>query len=385
MARAQRLALLAERIRAYAGLDPPAWLLEARVQDRAALLKLDERAYLRRAVADDGDAGRELEVLSEMLRVGETRFFRHRPHVAALRARLLPERARAAQLAGRPLRGWSAGCATGEEAWTLAMLMDSAPTESGPINAIGRGFEVLGTDLSDDALERARVGAYPAERLADVPDEFKARHFEKPGLPTATIGSRLRRFVRFERHNLLSPRYPGPFDLILCRNVLIYFDAPTRSEVIERLARALHPGGYLFLGYSETLRDHQELFEQVRDDEGLVYRRRDESRSQRRPLPPPPMAAAPPLDDEILVDKPIEPPKLMLRGDYHDGERLFAELRTVIGGAPRVVVDLDGAQFLGDEAARVLLRALRAAPGLELHATRPAVKRWIERHGLVRR
>src|SRR3954454_3809782 len=163
MARAQRLALVKERIRAYAGLDPPDWLLEARVQDRAALLNLDERVYQRRATGDDAEAGRELEALSEMLRVGETRFFRHRPHVAALQARLLPERTRAAQLAGRSLRAWSAGCATGEEAWTLAMLMDDPSTESGPVT---RGFEVLGTDLSDDALDRARAGLYSAERLA---------------------------------------------------------------------------------------------------------------------------------------------------------------------------------------------------------------------------
>jgi chemotaxis methyl-accepting protein methylase len=380
---ALRLELLAERIRAYAGLDPPAWLLEARVLDRASLLKLDTRAYLKRAIGDDAVAGRELEVLSEMLRVGETRFFRHRPHVAALKARLIPERARAAQLAGRPLRGWSAGCATGEEAWTLAMLMDEASTESGPVT---RGFEVLGTDLSDDALERARAGLYSTERLADVPAELRSRHFD-PAQPS-TIGSRLRRFVRFERHNLLSPRYPGPFDLVLCRNVLIYFDAETRAEVIVRLAQALHPGGYLFLGYSETLRDHLELFEQVRDDEGLVYRRRDESVSQRRELPLNPASASEPghASDEILVDKPIATPsRLILRGDYHDGARLADELKPVVVGAQHTVVDLDGAEFLGDEAARVLQRAVQAAPGLELAATRPSVKRWLHRHGLVRR
>jgi chemotaxis protein methyltransferase CheR len=379
--RAERLKLLAERIRAYAGLDPPAWLLEARVADRATLLKLDERAYLKKATGDDPSAGRELEVLSEMLRVGETRFFRHKPHVAAIKGRLMPERARAAQLAGRSLRAWSAGCATGEEAWTLAMLLDDAPTESGPLT---RGFEVLGTDLSDDALDRARAGLYSAERLADIPDELRKRHFEATDPPT--INSRLRRFVHFQRHNLLSTRYPGPFDLILCRNVLIYFDAATRAEVIERLARALYPGGYLFLGYSETLRDHLDLFEQVRDDEGLVYRRRDESVSQRRTIPTRPPAPVTPPSDEILVDNRIEGPiKLILRGDYHDAARLTAELRPVLSRSYATVVDLDGAEFLGDDAARVLQRALHAVPKLSLTATRPSVMRWLERHGLVRR
>ena len=99
--RRRRRAVVAERIRAYAGLDPPGWLLEARLDERAKELGLDEAAYLSRAAGDDAAAGRELEALSELLRVGETRFFRHRAHVAALEGRVLPERARAAQLAVR--------------------------------------------------------------------------------------------------------------------------------------------------------------------------------------------------------------------------------------------------------------------------------------------
>jgi chemotaxis methyl-accepting protein methylase len=367
---------VAERIRAYAGLDPPSWLLEARLADRAAALGLPLNAYLARAIGNDAAAGHELEALSEMLRVGETRFFRHRAQVATLRGHVIPERVRAARLAGRRLRGWSAGCATGEEAWTLAMLLDEARAD----------YEVLGTDLSEDALVQARSGVYPADRTTDVPEAIRATCFQ-PDTARPTVAARLHERVGFLRHNLLGKAPPGRFDLVLCRNVLIYFDADTRAEVIERLAHAILPGGYLFLGYSETLRDHLELFEEVRHGEGVesvLWRRRDESISQRRALSQTPTAASP------LVESPSEPPpfptavpRVTLRGDYHDAERLAAELKPVIA-ARRAIVDLDGAEYLGEDAARVLARAIMAAPELELTASRPAVRRWLERNGLVR-
>ncbi len=368
--------MVAERIRAYAGLDPPGWLLEARLDERAKELGLDEAAYLSRAAGDDAAAGRELEALSELLRVGETRFFRHRAHVAALEGRVLPERARAAQLAGRKLRAWSAGCASGEEAWTLAMLLDAAAPPC--------GFEVLATDLSDDALDEARAGRYSEARVGDVPAELRARYFSTDGdrkLQCVTDG--LRAHVTFQKHNLLQPRYPAGFDLILCRNVLIYFDALRRADVIERLAQSLHDGGYLFVGYSESLRD-QAHFEQLRDEDGVIYRRRSVEAMRRRepPAPPPPPAVNAAL--KVRVDVALNAShvrKLQLRGDYHDPRRLAAELKPIIA-ARHAVVDLDGAEYLGDEAARVLQRATEAAPGLELRARRPAVLRWLERHNL---
>src|SRR2546423_1049742 len=138
---------LAQAIGAYAGLDPPAWLLEARVRERAEELGLDEGAYVDRVAADGAERAR----LLERLRVGETRFFRHRARSGALRAGVLPS------LLSRPMRAWSAGCATGEEAFTLAMLChELAP----------RGdWEVLGTDLSASAIAAAESGEFPSKRL----------------------------------------------------------------------------------------------------------------------------------------------------------------------------------------------------------------------------
>jgi chemotaxis protein methyltransferase CheR len=361
-----RLARLAERIGEYAGLDPPPWLLDARVRERAAACGLDEAAYLARAV-DDRD---ELARLADLLRVGETRFFRHRAHVEALRARVLPERGRAAAAAGRPLRAWSAGCASGEEAWTLAMLLDDAAPPS--------GWEVLATDLSRAALATAEAARYPAARVDDVPERLR-RCFREAAGGQLAVEPRLRARVRFELHNLLEARYPRGLDVVLCRNVLIYFATQQRERVMARLADALAPGGYLFLGYAETLRAH-DGFEAVRDEDGVVYRRRAAPLPAPAPAPVPAAAPAP-----APVAAPAAAPAVALHGDYPDGERLAAALRPLVAAGPRrAIVDLDGAAFLGEEAARVLRRAAHALPGLELRASRPPVRRWLARHGLLR-
>jgi chemotaxis protein methyltransferase CheR len=364
----EALSPLAARIKAAAGLDPPAWALEARVRERAAALGLDDAAYIARA-ADDAA---ELERLIELLRVGETRFFRHRAQLDALVARVLPS-------LRAPVRAWSAGCASGEEAWTLAMLLAER----------GLAFDLLATDLSAAALQRARDGRYRAARVeADVPAPLYARYFRRIG-DDDVINDRLRAHVRFEAHNVLAPTGGRELDLILCRNVLIYFDEARRAEAIARLARALAPGGWLCLGYSETLRDDGELVSEGH----AIYRKAPPA--ERRPAAPtanarvepsaPSSAPAPPLRPSPRASigsiAPTPPPRVVLRGDYVDGKRLAAELRAVIGDK-RVELDLDGATFLGDDAARVLRRALEAAPALEVRATRPAIRRWLGRHGI---
>jgi chemotaxis protein methyltransferase CheR len=351
--------LLASR----AGLDPPAWALAARVRERAAALGVSDDDYVARAATD----GAELDRLIELLRVGETRFFRHRAQLAVVAERVLPS------LRG-PVRAWSAGCASGEEAWTLAMLLAE---RGGP-------FEVWATDLSPAALARAREGRYAAARVdADVAPALRARYFRRIG-DDEVINDRLRSHVRFETHNLLAPTGGRELDLILCRNVLIYFDEARRAEAVARLVRALKPGGWLLVGYSETLRDHPELSAEAH----AVYRKQPPAQRTRSAVPQAlraanevtrPIAVAP--APAHVAPPPSAPPRVVLRGDYVDGKRLAAELRAVVGDA-RAVLDLDGATFLGDDAARVLRRAVEAAPGLEVRATRPAIRRWLGRHGI---
>jgi chemotaxis protein methyltransferase CheR len=375
----------------YAGLDPPAWALEARVRERAAALGVSDEEYVRRASGYSG----ELDRLIELLRVGETRFFRHGPQLAALGERVFPS-----------LRGsvtaWSAGCASGEEAWTLAMLLAER----------GGAWQVWATDLSPAALARARQGRYPAGRVAsEVPAALRARYFRRIG-DDEVVNDRLRPHVRFEAHNVLAATGGREFDLVLCRNVLIYFDDARRAEAVARLVRALKPGGWLLVGYSETLRDQPELATEAH----AVYRKLDAAAVPRPAVRvgsaphPPPTAMAPSTASPRTVPSTASPrtvpstasprtmppgahaahpassqgapsPRVVLRGDYVDGKRLAAELRAVVGDA-RAILDLDGATFLGDDAARVLRRAVEAAPGLEVRATRPAIRRWLGRHGI---
>ena len=249
---------LGELLASFAGIDPPAWALEARVRERAASLSLTPDEYVGRVVEDEA----ELVRLVELLRVGETRFFRHRAQLEALQKRVLPS-------LGAPIAAWSAGCATGEEAWTLAMLLSER----------GLPFSLLATDLSTPALARARDGRYPAAAVTrDVPAPLVKSYFRVLG-DERVLNDRLRGLVTFQTLNLLGASYPRELDLILCRNVLIYFDEARREEVVSRLVRALKPGGWLLVGYSETLRDCAEL----EGEAGALYRKRESAAP--RPMP----------------------------------------------------------------------------------------------------
>ena len=216
-----------------------------------------------------------------------------------------------------------------------------------------------------------------------------ARATSDASATTSVVNDRLRPHVRFETHNLLAPLWARDFELILCRNVLIYFDEARRAAAVARLLRALLPGGWLCVGYSESLRDVVGLAAEAH----AIYRKQPAAAMPRPPTahasraaaaaPWPavtPSPAAPPPPSSPAGSEPA-PARVVLRGDYLDGKRLAAELRAVVGDA-RALVDLDGATFLGDDAARVLRRALEAAPALEVRATRPAIRRWLGRHGI---
>ncbi len=167
--------------------------------------------------------------------VGETYFYRHPEQIAALQRHLF--------LGPGPLRIWCAGCATGEEAYSMALAL----LESG---RAGAGDRILATDVSERALERARRGTYRPWALRRLPVELRARYFAGEG--EAGVAPAVREMVRFERHNLVADPAPaGPFDLVLCRNVLIYFAPAVAAEVLRRLLPAVRPGGFLALGPPE--------------------------------------------------------------------------------------------------------------------------------------
>ncbi len=189
----------------------------------------------------------------DCISTNETHFFREPRQFDFLERRVLPE-LRAARIARRnPIRAWSAGCSTGEEPYSLAMsLLEQFPTSSGiPI-------EIVATDLSTRALERAAEAVWPIERAEEIPPA-RRKTFMLRGVGCQSgkmkAGPEIRGLVRFARLNLKDEVYSvgDPFDFIFCRNVLIYFDLPTRIHVVERLFDHLAPDGYLFLGHAETL------------------------------------------------------------------------------------------------------------------------------------
>ena len=188
----------------------------------------------------------------------ETHFFREPRHFDFLRDELFP-RWRARSPRGARIRVWSAACSTGEEPYSLAMtLLDGLPP------ADGWTHEVLGTDLSRAVVEQARQGVWPLSRCAAIPRPLLERYMLR-GVGSqegrVKVGPELRSVVRFATLNLNDAIYPvgGPYDLVFCRNVLIYFDAELRARVVGRLAGHLGPDGHLFVGHAESLHGLTEL------------------------------------------------------------------------------------------------------------------------------
>ena len=226
---------------------------------RAAARKEPMALYLDRL--DAGDAA-ELAALAGELTVGETYFLRHIEQFRAFVELVAPDR-----LARGPLRVLSAGCASGEEPYTLAMLLH----ESLP----GAPFAIHAIDLDPAAIARARAGRYSRWSLRAISPAFEQRWFRRDGRDVI-VAPEIRAAVTFDRGNLFDTTaldVPGAWDVVFCRNVIMYFTDERAAAAITRIAQALAPGGYLFLGHAETLRDRSESFA-LRHDHGAFYYQR---------------------------------------------------------------------------------------------------------------
>jgi chemotaxis methyl-accepting protein methylase len=203
--------------------------------------------FLRRA-SDPRQRATLVTRLIEEVTIQETSFLRDRAQLASIDWRLLLETARAR--GADHVRIWTSACATGEEAYSLAMLACEAFGPAPP------PVRILATDISPDALDRARLGAYRSRSVRDLDPALRERYF-RPEADGLVVGDRLRALVAFARHNLVHDPFPplghAPFDLILCRNVLIYFDGPTVGRVLDSLQRALALPGVLLLGAADAL------------------------------------------------------------------------------------------------------------------------------------
>ena len=193
----------------------------------------------------------QLEAFIASLTIGETHFFRNRPQLDALRNHILPEII-AHRSAERRIRIWSAGCATGEEAYSLAMLIDVLLPRREDWNVL-----ILATDINKDSLERAQGGVFGPWSFRQVPPEIQSRYFDQDGR-NYHLSPHIRKMVTFSYLNLVEDSYPSlvsntqAMDLILCRNVLIYFREETINRVVGRMDDSLAPRGWLLAGHAES-------------------------------------------------------------------------------------------------------------------------------------
>jgi chemotaxis methyl-accepting protein methylase len=190
----------------------------------------------------------EAPLLQRALSIKVTGFFRNPACFEFLGERVVPELLQAAAEEGRRVGVWSAGCATGEEAWSLAALFAAVADARRTAPRV----DILGTDVDETAIDRARAASWPAAALADLPAAAAAQ-FEARGDGTVGPRRRLKHLVTFRRENLLESAGAGPFDLILCRNVLIYFGVDQQMALLSRFAASLRAGGCLMLGRVERL------------------------------------------------------------------------------------------------------------------------------------
>jgi chemotaxis protein methyltransferase CheR len=240
-------------------------------------------AYLSRLAA--GADREELRAIAERLTVGETYFFRNRNDLDAFVEVVLPARMRARGPA-RTLRILSAGCSSGEEPYTIAMLVRGVPALA-PWDV-----RILGIDVNRAAVARARAARYGEWSLRQTPPEARARffHADRRGV---RVADEVRALVEIEERNLLDPDpelwAPGAFDVVFCRNVMMYFSPEVTRRIVGRIARALAPGGFLFLGHAETLRGVSTAFHLRHTHETFYYQLREGDEEEA----PPPLAAPP--------------------------------------------------------------------------------------------
>jgi|HigsolmetaAR201D_1030396.scaffolds.fasta_scaffold07059_3 chemotaxis protein methyltransferase CheR len=248
-------------------------VLEQGVMQRLQATNTDLESYTRLLQ----NSTTELHQLAELVVNHETFFFRNMPHIQALRDVLLPELHQRKPV-GETLRIWSAGCSTGEEAYSLAILV--LETLSRPFT---RPVEIIATDLSEAALRKARAGVYRGRALGNLPADLLARYFQRQG-DSYVVNDRVRSLVRFETLNLLEafPPYVQKSDIIFCQNVTIYFQLETCRKLIERFYECLPENGLLFLGFSETLWN---VFDRLRSREvagSYVYYKESKKDAQKR-------------------------------------------------------------------------------------------------------
>lgn len=243
---------LARYIQSYAGIKMPETkltMLEGRLRRRvrdAGYATINEYCDY---IFDQGGLEQEAVALIDLATTNKTDFFRESKHFDVLESDILPFLAKEGVTR---IRIWSAACSTGAEPYTLAMVLQDFCNANRNID-----YKIIATDLCTDVLATARRGVYPVEMIEPVPDHMARRYVMRPvqqDRGEVRIHPSLRAKVEFARHNLMDRKYDvgGAVHMVFCRNVLIYFDRQTQSQVLSRLVDCLTPGGFLFVGHSES-------------------------------------------------------------------------------------------------------------------------------------
>jgi chemotaxis protein methyltransferase CheR len=262
-----------------------AHFLQDRLQRRLKECQLDSfYSYYRLLVSDKGK--NEMSLLVENLTVNETSFFRNKSQMELFHKHLLDDLVRRKQ-ARRDfsLRIWSAGCSTGQEPYTLAMLIADAlayhllrnplPTEMPspkPLIPPPWKVEILASDISYSVLRAGQEGTYTDSQMESVDYSYRLRYFDKVGERYA-VKKALKEIVHFDFHNLKTEYLPQRYDVIFCRNVMMYFDEAEQRRLVEKFARCLNPEGYLFVGHAESLLGLTDKFSMVHRNSGTAYQK----------------------------------------------------------------------------------------------------------------
>ncbi len=262
-----------------------AHFLKDRLQRRLKACQLDSfYNYYRLLTSREGK--QELALLLENLTVNETSFFRNKPQLELFQKAVLEEMLRRKQeRRDWTLRLWSAGCSTGQEPYSVAILVCDAlayyylrnplPFEMPlpkPLIPPPWKLEILASDISYASLRSAQEGLYSETQMDPVDYACRLRYFEKTGNKYAVKQS-LKELVQFDFHNLKTEFLPRRNDIILCRNVMIYFDEPEQKRLIEKFWHCLNPGGYLLVGHAESLFGLSTKFRMIHQNNGTAYQR----------------------------------------------------------------------------------------------------------------
>lgn len=238
-------------------------ILESRLRERlrkSDILTIDE--YIKHIKRDEG----EMKTLLDTVTTNLTRFFRNTAHFQTFERHVIPELVAYKKEKGeRFLKVWSAGCSTGEEPYSLAMVLnDLLPSDF--------SFEITASDLSLKSLMTAKEGFYTDNKMNGVPDKYLNQYFEKkPG--GYRVKEEIKKLVKFDYHNLKLDSGLRGLDIVFCRNVIIYFDEVAQTNVINKFYNSMNDHSYLFIGHSESLFGMNTKFEFFKTDWAIVYRK----------------------------------------------------------------------------------------------------------------